>query len=198
MFVCKVKHQEKHISEDATSILGFVLCLCRSMGKTTGITFSFQGRQQTEGAVSLDGGLVSQNAGGSSRSCPFPDPHASKSSLDFWRFHRQNFSAPPLGTLCTRWLEKCHPLLRHLYIVLMYVCMLIVCTYGTMSLRGFRTTIRWMQHCWGIYFLLKKMKFNLNLSHYTNILLSTCVTILRMLTKMTKWVELSISQLFSY
>lgn len=108
-----------------TPLLYFVLFFVNveAWGKQQELPFHLQGRQQTEGAVSLDGGLVGQNAGGSSRSCPFPDPHASKSSLDFWRFHRQNFSAPPLGTLCIRWLEKCHPLLRHIYIVLMYVCM---------------------------------------------------------------------------
>lgn len=86
------------VNNDSYFYALFSFCLGWSLEKTTAITFSVQGRQQRFGAASLDGGLVGPNAGGSSRSCPFPDPHGCKSSLDFWRFHRQSFFRPSSGS----------------------------------------------------------------------------------------------------
>lgn len=84
-----------------------------NLEKATGITFSFKERQQTFAVALLDGGL----AGGSSRSCPFPDPHGCESSLDFWRFCRQRFLRPSSGSIVHALIRKLQPLLQQFYIV---------------------------------------------------------------------------------
>lgn len=138
MFVFKVKHQGKHISEDATSIL-FVCLFARENQQQLPLHFR-EGNKLRE-PFHWTAGLPVKMQGGSSRSCPFPDPQACKSSLDFWRFHRQNCFAPPLATLLhTLIREMSSSITTHLHCA--YVCMLFVFTYGIARLGGIRTTMR--------------------------------------------------------
>lgn len=65
------------------------------MEKITGITFSLQGGQQTFGDVSLDGGLVGQNAGGAAGAVLSLTRTAVNHLLIFGDFTGRAFFAPP-------------------------------------------------------------------------------------------------------